>query len=125
MAFQPNGIALAVGLANGTVQLWNLGDPPRPEPLGQPLTGPLGYTYAIDFSPDGSTLAAADTDDDVWLWNVKNLRHPSVSATLTGATDALYTVAFSPDGNLLAAGGAEGVVRLWTPLLNSPAYAAS
>lgn len=95
------------------MHLWNIADPGRPAPLGRPLTGPEGYVYSLEFSPDGRALAAGVTDDTVWLWNTSDVARPSLIAQLTGPAGHVYAVAFSPDGQTLAAGSADGTVRLW------------
>jgi WD40 repeat protein len=77
--------------------------------------GPTTFVTSLAFSPDGSMLAGAVTDDNLWLWDVTNARSPTALATLTGTTHSLFTVAFSPSGSTLAASGADSVVRFWQP----------
>ena len=64
---------------------------------------------ALAFSPDGTTLATASSDQTVRLWSVEAgalisaLRHPA----------PVSSVVFSSDGRTLATGSRDGVVRLW------------
>ncbi len=61
----------------------------------------------------GDTLAAANSDGSVWLWNLTTPARPRLIATLTGPTGQVYSVAFSPNGETLAATDSAGEVWLW------------
>ncbi|MEU0487537.1 hypothetical protein ABZ260_51385, partial [Streptosporangium sp. NPDC006013] len=56
------------------------------------------------------TLATADTDNSVRLWDVASRK---TVATLTGHTDEVWSVAFSPDGETLATASADNNAKLW------------
>ncbi|WP_338898520.1 helix-turn-helix domain-containing protein [Streptomyces sp. TG1A-60] len=65
---------------------------------------------SMAFSPDGRTLASANADGRVRLWNTGT---GELDATLTvSLTEGPVQVAFSPDGRTLAT-AAGGTVRLW------------
>ncbi|MFE5332191.1 AAA family ATPase [Embleya sp. NPDC056575] len=123
IAFAPREHVLATGNRDGTVRLWNAGDPHRPKALGQPANALAGQVDSLAFSPDGHTLAAVTTDGTVALWSVSDPRAPApLGEPLPGTGDASAggVVAFSPDGHTLAAGGGmrtnsggSGFVNLW------------
>jgi WD40 repeat protein len=70
--------------------------------------GPVRGGVAL--SPDGKTMAAGDTDNNVRLWNVAT---GALVRTCSAHKDAIDAIAFSPDGLWLASASRDGTVRLW------------
>jgi WD40 repeat protein len=64
----------------------------------------------VALSPDGTTIAAADGNNAVDLWDVAT--HKQIGIPLPGADGAATTLAFSPDSHTLAVLG-NGTIRLW------------
>jgi hypothetical protein len=57
------GDGVRAGAARRLVRLWNVTDPARPRPLGQPLATSSGnFVNSVAFSPDGHTLASGSDD---------------------------------------------------------------
>ena len=108
IAFSPDGLTLASGSVDNTVQLWI----PDTETLQATLRGHTDSVLSVAFNSDGSLLASASADDTIRLWNPIT---ETLQATLQGHTSDVLSVAFSPDGSLLASGSADGTVRLWNP----------
>ena len=106
IAFSPDGLMLASGSVDNTVQLWN----PDTETLQATLRGHTDSVLSVAFSIDGSLLASGSADGTVRLWNPVT---ETLKATFRGHTDSVLSVAFSPDGLLLASGSTDGTVRLW------------
>jgi WD40 repeat protein len=83
---------------------------PTPQDPPSRLVGTLtahGASYAVAFSPEGSTLATCGSAG-VWLWD------PATGQHLRTLGDGASSVAFSPAG-LLASNG-NRTVQLWDPV---------
>lgn len=123
VAFSPTGdvFATTTGSGDGTIRLRDPatgrvrstlaeprgGVPPRTASGGPPL---FRQVQAMAFGPDGRTLASAESDGKVRLWDTGT---GHLDATLTvSLTDGPVELAFSPDGRTLATVGG-GAVRLW------------
>jgi WD40 repeat protein len=100
----------------------NHGSAPAPLTISRPvatLTNPDddGVYGLLAFSPDGQTLATADTDNNtgnatrVYLWDVATGRR---TATLTEPGMGVGSLVFSPDGKTLAIGDQNGSTYLLT-----------
>ena len=114
VAVSPDRQLLAAAGADGTLRLWDVAAPGRPEPVATLLSGnsadPL---YAAAFSPDGKLLAAAGADRVVTLWRISGTKAVRLPRPLPGPASTVFSVVFSPDSATLAAGSADGTVRLW------------
>ncbi|MFD8981238.1 AAA family ATPase [Streptomyces sp. NPDC059564] len=119
--FTPDGKTLATGSEKdltsssekGSVLLWDVADPSQPRTLGSPLTETAAGIGALDFGPDGRTLATADGDGSVRLWDVRDrTRAVPLGEPLKEHGGPVNAVAFSPDGRTLASAGADGAVWL-------------
>ena len=83
-------------------------------------TAPAGaLVNQLAVSPDGVTVASAQDDLAVRLWEtatgkaVRTLSGHHAPRTVIGRNSTLYTVAFSPDGKRLASGDRIGGVCVW------------
>jgi WD40 repeat protein len=76
------------------------------------LRGGADGVRTIAFSPDGSTLASADFDGALRLWDTK--ARTTLGEPLLGHTNEVWGLAFSPDGEVLASSSFDGTVRLWS-----------
>ena len=107
LAFSPDGKILAVGNCAGAIEL-----------LNATTLSLLGVVHGsscvreVAFGPGGRTLAAAQTDGRVSLWNIAEPAHPGRPSVIT-VGDPVRRVAFSPDGTTLAAADADGSIWLW------------
>lgn len=65
--------------------------------------------FMLAWSPDGTRLAVATEDGDVYLWDMIR----SSQRILRGHSEPCIRLTFSPDGELLASGSRDGTTRLW------------
>ena len=83
----------------------------RPFDAGPPFVAADDRSpHGLAISPDGRTVAVAQTDGTVDLIDAQTLERPRRRARWTGFAAA---VVFSPDGQLLAIAGEGGQVTLW------------
>jgi RNA polymerase sigma factor (sigma-70 family) len=101
------GPGAAPGPAEQVIRVWDM----QTGKLKHQLKPQGGHTLTgLVFSPDGATLATADADGSVSLWD---LAKEQSRVTLKGHDGPVWCVAFSPDGQTLASGGDDGTLRLW------------
>jgi hypothetical protein len=62
------------------------------------------------FSPDGTRVVTASSDDTARLWDVATAKEIAV---LRGHNDHVYSAAFSPDGTRVVTASGDMTARLW------------
>jgi WD40 repeat protein/serine/threonine protein kinase/tetratricopeptide (TPR) repeat protein len=110
VAFSPDGMTLATGGQEMTLQLWDAKTGRPKAALQQDMMGHHVWVFSLAFSPDGKTLAAGGSYGSLNLWDVSL---GQVRAVLKGHTQRIDALAFSPNGLTLASGSADGSVKLW------------
>jgi WD40 repeat protein/DNA-binding SARP family transcriptional activator len=107
VAFSPDGRKLASGVdrESGAVVLTRVPDGALLYELGGPGTS------ALAFSRDGKTLAAANFDGRVRLWDPRTGAARGTAWAAAGGP--VLSVSFSPDGSVLATSGSDGTAALW------------
>ena len=108
VAYDPTGRFLATGGADRAVQLWAINGA---RPVWRMRDFADGV-WAVAFSPDGKTLAAANNAPTPVI-RIIHTEKGTIAHRLVGHTDKVYALAFSPDGQHLASGGYDKTVRFW------------
>jgi RNA polymerase sigma factor (sigma-70 family) len=80
---------------------------PAPEPIAR--IHHQGAVVSVAWSPDGQTLASADADGTIQLWDSAKARERYRLVRPLGVS----ALAFSANGKTLASGGAHDMVHLW------------
>jgi len=105
-AIAPNGDKVAIGFANGSIQLHDL--PTRKLGPTQ-LTVHTKDIQRLAFSPDGKLLASASLDKTAKLWKVENNQLTPIKTTEPIEHQAgVNAVAFSTDGKTLFTASYDG-----------------
>src|SRR5262249_57163885 len=93
-----DGARLASTCQDGAVRVWDVAA--EREDLCLPKQG--NWLYSVQFSPDGTRLAAG-VDQAVKVWDAQGRD----VLTLRGHVGDVWSVAFSPDGTRLASAGVD------------------
>ena len=70
-----------------------------------------GWLYEIQYSPDGTRLAAAGSLG-VWIYDTAT---DEAIALFTADGYSISALTYAPDGSMIAGGSWDGAVRLWDP----------
>src|SRR6266568_2292358 len=103
-AWSPDGKHLALGEADGTVQVRDA----ITNDILFTIHGHASHVWAVAWSPDGKRLASASWDKTVQVWEVTTGHR---ILTYRGHADIVGAVAWSPDGKRIASVGDD--VRIW------------
>jgi len=118
IAISPDNQLLAQGLfapsPDHQIQIWRLSD----GSLLHQMAGFLEAAYTVEFSPDGTLLAAAGESQtgaaDTDIVKIFDVASGNLARVIP-ATCGFYAsgLAFSPDGTLLATAGYTGPIEIW------------
>lgn len=120
IAISPDAKRVAVGLANGKLQLFAVKDDTL-SLTGEATAAHNAGVAAVVFHPAGDKVATCGGDGLVRLWTAPEMGTPArereylppFKASPGAPPMPITSVAFSPDGKQIVGGGAEGVVRVW------------
>ena len=113
LSYSPNGLQLAVGRPNQTVQLWDVEQSKLIHTLGKHSEDTTCRDYSditcLEYSPNGLQLASGSSDGAIKLWDIFEGK---LIYILEGPSQLNY-ISYSPDGLQLASGGGDHTIRLW------------
>jgi WD40 repeat protein len=110
VAFSRDGRILVAAGWDSAIRLWDVTDPGRPVRIA--VVKSTVNLNALAISPDGRALAGGSVNG-LFLWDIADLRAPTVLWNLPETGDGTGSVAFSPDGRRLASGDLNGTILLW------------
>jgi eukaryotic-like serine/threonine-protein kinase len=110
VSFHPDGDRVAVGCADGTIEIWDL----NTEKVVQRLPGHESHVYSVAFSTNPQRLASASADRTIRVWDLESGEKVFQKTGHTGDYAGMsHMVALSADGQLVVAGGEDGFATIW------------
>ena len=105
LEFSPDGSLIAAGQGVYGVQINNVDD----GSVFNDLHG--GYDNRLAFAPDGETIATANRNGVLWIWDVET--GDELHEFVPPIEEFALSIAYSPDGELVALGNWDGDVFLF------------
>ena len=123
VAYAPDAPLLATGVGvqvrdqvwDDTVDVTDLGSGASVTSFGgeeENVTGCSFFLGDVEFSPDGTLLAATSHDFTVHVTSIGG-GDGGGETVLEGHTGTILDIAFSPDGSMLATSSEDGTLRIW------------
>ncbi|MDM8564818.1 hypothetical protein QUF74_04115 [Candidatus Halobeggiatoa sp. HSG11] len=119
LSFSSDNNILVVGRGK-EILLWDIENKQK---FREPLVGHSGIVKSVTFSPNGETLASADENGEILLWNWNNIikgqddnakKTPQYKKLPTGDYDSRgLAIAFSPDNETLVSSSNSGEILFW------------
>ena len=116
VSFSPDNKTIAVGRADGSITLWEIGNGKLIKTLKEPTVRNKdsdALIYGLDFNPKNENILASTGYDDgsVKIWNLENeTPEPEI---IGHHKNIVSLVRFSPDGQFLASSSYDGTIKLW------------
>ncbi len=113
VAFSPDGRAVVLGDAGGTIEVWDA----QQGTLVRLLAGHSKDVKSVAVSPDGRWILSGSADGTAILWELATGQRVR---TFKGHTASVTGVAFSPDGVHITTASADKTVIIWNAQTGDP-----
>lgn len=90
----------------GEIKLWDV----KSGKLALELPSENDFIWAVDFSPDGTSLATGGHNQTIKIWDLESKRSVAVLAQNNGAINSL---SFTADGKKLLTSGEDLSIKIW------------
>ncbi|OSD00766.1 YVTN repeat-like/Quino protein amine dehydrogenase [Trametes coccinea BRFM310] len=110
LAFTPDGTQLIGGAMDGTLIVWNLGNPEHRIHIHQ---HEAAITF-ITFSKDGRLMATGGTEQVCFIWEVDKLQEGQPKVVLRGHRGMVFSASFSHDGGRIVTASDDCSCRIWS-----------
>ena len=110
--FAPDSKTLA-STTGFRIVLWDIDTRKQKSTLVRKLKSDIALISSIAFSPDNRTLASADRNGNIDLWDLTSGEHIQ---TRKSHAEGISSIAYSYDGKKFASAGGDGTVRIWDAL---------
>jgi WD40 repeat protein len=108
IGLSPNGIMIAYGTGNGSVEVWST-EPASPIFSLVTSEKPTGTISSISWSSDESRMIASSTNGKTYIWNIQT---KTCETTIENATNTGLAV-ISPKGNIVAVSCQKGRIAIY------------
>jgi WD40 repeat protein/serine/threonine protein kinase len=104
IAFATDGNRIASGSVDRTARVWQLDSPSEPIAVLEP-DAPV---VSVAFSPDGATLATADSQITLW-----DLPSRTMKVRMNAHRNEITSITFSPTGQTIASAASDMMIHTW------------
>jgi len=106
IAISPNGLLLAIGLQDGSIEIFDT----NKFTWITTLLGHKGWVRSLAFSPDNTLLASGAFDATIIVWDLGQM---SDRFTLKGHQSSILSLTFTNNGKYLISGSVDRSIKLW------------